>query len=84
MEIKAFIDEVIVRKNRKITDEVFLLIEKDRDLMQKYLRLVQEHSLQTVNQQIARRVVTEYRLTSDIVRNCEPESLLISSYKELL
>jgi len=83
MEIKEFLDEVIARKNRTIIDDVFLLIQNDRELMKKYLYLVQDNKLQTVNQQIGRRVVTEYGLTSGKEQNDEPKSVLISSYSFL-
>jgi nitrogenase subunit NifH len=84
MELKEFIEELLAKKNARITDEVFLLIEKDRDLMKKYLKLVEEKKLQTVNSQIARAVVKKYGLESDTVRNYEPESVLVTSYKELV
>ena len=83
MEIKEFLDEVIARKNRTLIDDVFLLIQNDRELMKKYLYLVQDNNLQTVNQQIGRRVVTEYNLTSSKEQNDEPKSVLISSYSFL-
>jgi hypothetical protein len=35
--IVDFADEVIRQKNKSITDEIFLLIQNDKDLMQKYL-----------------------------------------------
>jgi hypothetical protein len=81
MEIKELVDEVIALKNKTITDEVFLLIQNNRDFMKKYLVLVQEHGLQTVNQQIGRMVMTKYGLTHDTERNYEPESTLISSHQ---
>jgi hypothetical protein len=42
MEIKDFIDKVISYKNKTITDEVFLLIQNNKDFMQEYLQLVHE------------------------------------------
>jgi hypothetical protein len=47
--------------------------------MQGYLRLVQEHNLQTVNQNIGKMVMTRYGLKSDIGRNYEPVSTLIAT-----
>ena len=85
MEIKEFVDEVIALKNKTITDEVFLLIQKERDLMQKYLQLVHEKGVQTVNQNIGKMVMTKYDLTPDAGRNNNPESTLIStSHQEFL
>ena len=78
MEIKDLVDEVIAQKNKTITDEVFLLIQKNRDFMQKYLQLVHEKGVQTVNQHIGKMVMTKYNLTPDTGRNTEPESTLIA------
>ena len=82
MEIREFLDEVMTLKNRRIIDDVFLFIQNDRDLMKKYLYLVQDNDLQTVNQQIGKRVETEYGLSS-CGENNEPESKLISTYSFL-
>jgi tRNA(Arg) A34 adenosine deaminase TadA len=82
MEIKDLVEEVIAKKNKTITDEVFLLIQNDRDFMQKYLQLVHEKSLKTVNQQIGKMVMKRYGLTPNRGRNDEPESTLISSHQE--
>jgi hypothetical protein len=82
MDIKKLVDEVIALKNKTITDEVFLLIQNNKDFMQKYLQLVHEKGIQTVNKHIGKMVMTKYRLTPDTGRNYEPESTLISSYQE--
>jgi len=79
MEIKDLVDEVIALKNKTITDEVFLLIQNNRDLMQKYLQLVHEKGVITVNQNIGKMVKTKYNLTNDTERNYEPLSTLISN-----
>jgi hypothetical protein len=79
MEIKELVEEVIACKNKTITDEVFLLIQKNRDFMQKYLQLVHEKGVQTVNQQIGKMVMTKYGLTPDTGRNSDPQSTLIAS-----
>jgi len=82
MEIGGFIEKVIARKNSGIIDDVFLLIENDRELLKDYLYLVQDNSLQTVNQQIGKRVEAEYGLVS-CGENNEPKSRLISTYSLL-
>jgi len=79
MEIKEFVDEVIASKNKTITDEVFLLIQNNRDFMQGYLQLVHEKGVITVNQNIGKMVKTKYNLTNDTERNYEPKSTLIST-----
>jgi len=83
MDIKELVDEVIALKNKTITDEVFLLIQNNRDFMQKYLQLVHEKGIKTVNQHIGKMVMTKYGLTPDTGRNYEPQStLLFSSHQE--
>ena len=52
MEIKEFLNEVIEQKNKRMIDDVFLFIQNDRDLLKKYLYLVQDNGLQNVNQQL--------------------------------
>jgi len=83
MEIKDFVDEVISCKNKTITDEVFLLIQNNKDFMKKYLRLVEEKGLDVVNRHIGQAVWRKYSLTPETGRkNTEPESTLVSSYQE--
>lgn len=83
MEIKDFINEVISLKNKQMTDEVFLFIQNDKDLMQKYLLLVQEHGLGTVNRQIGFAVYQKYGLTPEIGNiNIAPKSTLITTHQK--
>jgi hypothetical protein len=83
MDIKNLVDKVIAKKNKTITDEVFLLIQNDRVFMQKYLQLVHKKGVQTVNQQIGKMVMTKYKLTPATRRNNKPQStLLYSSHQE--
>ena len=67
--------------NKRITDEVFLQIQNDRDLMHDYLRTVTEHGIDTVNQTIGRTVKTSYRL-SNADREAAPSSTLIQSHQK--
>lgn len=80
MVISQFIEKVISQKNKSITDEVFLLIQNDRDLMYAYLRLVEEKGLDTVNRQIGKAVKVRYGLTNDDREN-DPVSTLIQSHQ---
>ncbi|MCC8020302.1 MAG: hypothetical protein LIO85_11110 [Rikenellaceae bacterium] len=80
--IKEFADRVIGLKNKSITDEIFLLIQNDKDLMREYLRLVDKNKLDTVNKLIGKRIKERYGLTNDVGRNECPESTLISSHQE--
>ena len=77
MDLENFIKRVISLKNRTITDEIFLLIQHDRDLMQNYLRLVENEGLNQVNRQIGKAVKKAYRLNDDEIREDNPHSTLI-------
>ena len=81
MTISQFIDKVISLKNKSITDEVFLLIQNDRELMHEYLRLVEHEGLDKVNQQIGKGVKFAYGLKNDDDREKEPLSTLIVSHQ---
>lgn len=82
MEIADFVYEVISIKNKSITDEIFLLIQNDKALMQQYLKLVQEKKLDVVNRQIGKMIKVHYNLSNDKSRNESPKSTLISSHQE--
>ncbi len=81
MDLENFIKRVISLKNRTITDEIFLLIQHDRDLMQNYLRLVENEGLNQVNRQIGKAVKKAYRLNDDEIREDNPHSTLIRSHQ---
>ena len=81
MDLENFIKRVISLKNRTITDEIFLLIQHDRDLMQNYLRLVENEGLNQVNRQIGKVVKKAYRLNDDEIREDDPHSTLIRSHQ---
>jgi hypothetical protein len=83
-EIITFAKKVISQKNKSITDEVFLLIQNNRDFMQKYLQLVKENGSHSVNTQIGKLVKKEYNLENDDGRNEEPKSTLIASHQEFV
>jgi hypothetical protein len=79
--IQQFAESVISQKNKSITDEVFLLIQNDRNLMHEYLRLVESEGLDQVNQQIGVAVKLSYNLTNDNCREDQPVSTLIMSHQ---
>jgi hypothetical protein len=73
--------EAISRLNSKITDEIFLIIQNDRELMQRYLLAVEEHGRNTVNQQIGKIIKSSYQLTNAVERGHEPSCTLIQSHQ---
>jgi hypothetical protein len=81
MEVKDFAEKLISHKNKEITDEIFLLIQNNKEFMQDYLELVQKNGLKAVNQQIGKIIKNVYKLDND-VRQYEPKSTLITSHQE--
>jgi len=82
-DIEKLVDEVINQKNKTITDEVFLLIQNNRNFMQKYLKLIQKHGVNTVNPNIGKMVKAKYGLTNKKERNKKPQStLIVTSHQE--
>lgn len=79
--VKIFAEKVIDLFSKRITDEVFLMIENDRELLQEYLRLVSDTKLDTVNQAIGKMVKQRYQLTN-ADRNNKPKSKLIKSHQK--
>lgn len=77
-------DAAIALLNARITDEVFLIIQNDRELMHAYLRAVesQHGGLNTVNQTIGRLVKDRYALTNAESRQDNPSSTLIQSHQQ--
>lgn len=79
MEIKDFTDKVLNKFNEQITDEIFCFIENDRELMHEYLLLLNQHKLNVLNSNIAKRIKEKYNLDNlDISNN--PKSKLIQGF----
>ncbi len=74
--------EAISRLNKRITNEVFLIIQNDRDLMHEYLRAVEQHGLDTVNQQIGKKVKELYDFVNLDDREDNPSCTLIQSHQK--
>jgi hypothetical protein len=68
--------------NKRITNEVFLIIQNDRELMYEYLRLVESKGLDTVNQSIGKEVKKQYGLTNIDDREDNPSCTLIQSHQK--
>ena len=80
-QISVFVDKVLNKFSDSITDHVFLTIQEDRELMLEYLRLISDTKLDTVNQQIGRKVKERFRLTNEPQRQDAPKSTLIKSHQ---
>jgi hypothetical protein len=81
-DIAKFTEKTLSRFSKSITDEVFLLIQNDKELMYEYLKLVETHGLATVNQQIGKAVKRRFDLSSDSQREFSPQSTLIQSHQQ--
>ena len=74
--------EAISRMNKRITNEIFLIIQNDRDLMLQYLRAVESDKLDTVNRAIGKKVKEAYHLTNINEREDNPSCTLIQSHQK--
>ena len=82
MNANKIADDAIELMNKKITNEIFLIIQNDRDLMYAYLKAVEEKGLDHVNQTIGRKVKEEYHLTNADDREDNPTCTLIQSHQK--
>ncbi|SHJ15397.1 hypothetical protein [Propionispora hippei] len=67
--------------NKRITNEIFLIVQNDRTLMKEYLRAVEREGLDTVNQTIGKKVRQKYQLTNSDREN-NPTCTLIQSHQK--
>ena len=81
MTPREIADEAIKRMNKRITNEIFMIIQNDRELMKEYLRAVEEHGLDTLNQTIGKEVKAAYGLENDD-REDNPGCTLIQSHQK--
>ena len=82
MDPKAIAQEAISKLNKEITNNIFLIIQNDRDLMQKYLHTVQELGLDQVNTTIGKEVKAAYNLKNIDDREDNPSCTLIQSHQK--
>lgn len=73
----------IDKLNEKITNEIFIIIEKDPELKKEYDMAVASLSAKEVNRFIGRTVKTAYKLVKAEGRENNPSSTLISSHQKL-
>ena len=80
MEPKEIAAKAISLLNKRITNEIFLIIQNNGDLMKEYLRAVQNHTLDPVNQTIGKAVKRAYHLENLDDRETNPSCTLIDSH----
>lgn len=82
MTAKELAKKAITRMNKRITNEIFMLIQNDRELMRDYLRVVEEKGLDKVNQTIGKEVKDAYGLKNVDDREDNPDCTLIQSHQK--
>ena len=82
MAPKEIAREAIKRMNKKITNEIFLIIQNDRDLMKEYLKAVEDGKLDTVNQAIGKEIKNIYGFINVNDREDNPSCTLIQSHQK--
>ena len=82
MTLQEYSDKLLSKFSKEITDQVFLSIQNDRELMHEYLRLVSANTIDSVNQQIGKAVKDRYKLSNSDSRQDDPKSMLIKSHQE--
>lgn len=73
--------KAIEKMNKRITNEIFLIIQNDKKLMYEYLRSIENGSLDTTNQIIGKAVKDHYKLSNDDREN-NPTCTLIQSHQK--
>lgn len=68
--------------SKQITNEVFLTIQNDPELMHDYLRAVSDHGLDNVNQTIGKYVKEKYKLNNVDDRENAPSCTLIQTHQK--
>ena len=74
--------KAIEKLNKKITNEVFLIIQSDKDLMYDYLKAIEDKGLDVVNRAIGLEVKKQYKLVNINDREENPSCTLIQSHQK--
>jgi hypothetical protein len=80
-KIEKLAENVLQEIITNITDDVFLVIQHNREYMKKYFELSDESSRDTVNQKIGKYLKNRLNLTN-LDRSDDPESVLIETYTQ--
>lgn len=82
MTPKEIAEQAIERMNKRITNEIFIIIQSERNLMSEYLRAVQDNGLDAVNQMIGKEIKNSYQLVNVNDRENNPSCTLIKSHQK--
>ena len=82
-KISEFSETVLKKFKENITDGVFLYIQNDRDLMQRYLEIAKNpEDREAVNRLIGKNVLNTFELIKADTRSECPKSTLIKSHQD--
>ena len=82
MKPREIAQKAIGKMNKQITNEIFMIIQNNRELMYEYLRAVEANGLDSVNQIIGREVKTAYQLANIDDREDNPSCTLVQSHQK--
>ena len=82
MEPKDIAQKAIEKLNKQITNEVFLIIQNDKNLMHNYLKAIEKKGLDIVNRAIGMEVKKQYKLVNINDREENPSCTLIQSHQK--
>jgi hypothetical protein len=80
-DLKEFKERIIRKFSSEITDSVFLMIQNDRELLQAYMKLLENHKQNVINSSIAKEIKKKYNLDNKDLKIKEPKSYLIKSHE---
>lgn len=80
-DLEAFSQAVLKRFCEQITDEIFLFIQNDRELMKDYLNLCDKEKHGVINQYLGKKIKEKFELVNYPARNDCPRSKLIQSHQ---
>ena len=81
-DISQFTQSVLNEFTERLTDQVFLFIENDRELLGQYLHTVEGKELDTVNAHIEQAIKLHFGLESKGEKCNTPNSKLIQGYEK--
>ena len=81
-DISQFTQSVLNEFTERLTDQVFLFIENDRELLGQYLHTVEGKELDTVIAHIAQAIKRHFGLESKGEKCNTPNSKLIQGYEK--
>ena len=80
-DLKLFKERIIQRFSSEITDQVFLMIQNDRELFQEYMKLLGTNKQNVINSSIAKEIKKKYNLENRDFKITNPKSFLIKSHE---